>query len=79
MKSHRIIFILIPILGSQLSLLQAAELPKDLRVAEEMIRDGLARDAVTRLRGWLQKNASSPQPEAQVLLAEALQIGRAHV
>ena len=71
MKFHLIIFILIPILGSQLSL-QAAELPKDLRVAEEMIRDGLARDAVTRLRGWLQKNASSPQPEAQVLLAEAL-------
>ena len=71
MKFHLIIFILIPILGSQLSL-QAAELPKDLRVAEEMIRDGLPRDAVTRLRGWLQKNASSPQPEAQVLLAEAL-------
>ena len=73
MKFNRIILIsiLIPILGSQLSL-HAAELPKDLRVAEEMIRDGLARDAVTRLRGWLQKNSSVPQPEAQVLLAEAL-------
>ncbi|NDA09582.1 MAG: hypothetical protein EBZ07_01870 [Verrucomicrobia bacterium] len=52
--------------------IQASEFPKDLRVAEEMIRDGLAHDAVARIRGWLQKNSSSPQPEAQVLLAEAL-------
>ena len=77
MKSYRppVIFILIlifiPIPGTQLWL-QAAELPKDLRVAEEMIRDGLARDAVKRIRSWLQKNTPPPQPEAQVLLAEAL-------
>ena len=67
----RCLFILI-LLSDLLPSLHAAELPKDLRVAEEMIRDGLARDAVTRIRGWLQKNSSSPQPEAQVLLAEAL-------
>ncbi|NBS53965.1 hypothetical protein EBT23_00070 [bacterium] len=64
-----LLLILIPVSFFKL---QAAELPKDLRVAEEMIRDGLAHDAVPRLRGWLQKNAASPQPEAQVLLAEAL-------
>jgi TolA-binding protein len=71
MKFIRCLFILI-LLSDPLPSLHAAELPKDLRVAEEMIRDGLARDAVTRIRGWLQKNSSSPQPEAQVLLAEAL-------
>ena len=71
MKSARPILILILILGSPFQL-HSAELPKDLRVAEEMIRDGLARDAVARIRGWLQKNNASPQPEAQVLLAEAL-------
>jgi len=66
-----LILILIFIPGSP-SRLPAAELPKDLRVAEEMIRDGLARDAVKRIRSWLQKNTPPPQPEAQVLLAEAL-------
>ncbi|NCY15425.1 MAG: hypothetical protein EBX39_01430, partial [Actinobacteria bacterium] len=71
MKFTRFLFILI-LLSDALPSLHAAELPKDLRVAEEMIRDGLARDAVTRIRGWLQKNSSSPQPEAQVLLSEAL-------
>jgi len=69
MKFARLILILI--LGSLLQL-HSAELPKDLRVAEEMIRDGLARDAVARIRGWLQKSGPSPQPEAQVLLSEAL-------
>ena len=54
------------------SRVEAADLPKDLRVAEEMIRDGLARDAAKRIRSWIQKNSASPQPEAQVLLAEAL-------
>lgn len=73
MMARRSIFIFIFILISGPSpRLQAGELPKDLRVAEEMIRDGLARDAVIRIRGWLQKNSSTPQPEAQVLLAEAL-------
>lgn len=55
-----------------LPLLQGGEAPKDLRIAEEMIRDGLARDAVNRIRSWLQKNNGGAQPEAQVLLAEAL-------
>ena len=73
MMARRSIFIFLFILISGPSpRLQAGELPKDLRVAEEMIRDGLARDAVSRIRGWLQKNSSIPQPEAQVLLAEAL-------
>jgi len=73
MKLGPFIFILILILLTDGPLqLQASELPKDLRVAEEMIRDGLARDAIPRIRGWLQKNNASPQPEAQVLLAEAL-------
>ncbi|MEY5063328.1 MAG: hypothetical protein RLZZ112_1292, partial [Verrucomicrobiota bacterium] len=68
-----LILILILILApSSQPWLQAAELPKDLRVAEEMIRDGLARDAVKRIRTWLQKNTPPPQPEAQVLLSEAL-------
>jgi len=49
-----------------------AELPKELRVAEEMMKDGLGRDAATRIKDWLQKNNSSPQPLAQVMLAEAL-------
>ena len=71
MKFTRPVLILLLGLGA-LFQLPAAELPKDLRVAEEMIRDGLARDAVARIRGWLQKNGSAPQPEAQVLLAEAL-------
>ena len=55
-------------------LLQAAttEQPKELRTAEEMIQDGLGKDAVTRIRAWLQKNNGSPQPYAQLLLAEAL-------
>ena len=68
MKSRPFIFIFIFIfISDSFSGLQASELPKDLRVAEEMIRDGLAHDAVARIRGWLQKNSSSPQPEAQVL------------
>ena len=66
-----LILILILVPGSP-SWLRAAELPKDLQVAEEMIRDGLARDAVKRIRNWIQKNSSAPQPEAQVLLSEAL-------
>jgi len=49
-----------------------AELPKDLRVASEMMQDGLGRDAASRIRTWLEKNSSTPQPEAQLLLAEAL-------
>jgi len=49
-----------------------AEIPKELRVAEEMMKDGLGRDAATRIQDWLQKNNSSPQPLAQVMLAEAL-------
>ena len=55
-------------------LLHAAttEQPKELRTAEEMIRDGLGKDAATRIRAWLQKNSGSPQPYAQLLLAEAL-------
>lgn len=36
------------------------ELPKELRVAEEMMKDGLGRDAATRIQDWLQKNNSSP-------------------
>ena len=48
------------------------ELPKDLRVAQEMMQDGLGRDAASRIRGWLEKNSATPQPEAQLLLAEAL-------
>ena len=49
-----------------------AELPKDLRVAQEMMQDGLGRDAASRIRGWLEKNSATPQPEAQLLLSEAL-------
>ncbi|NBT91005.1 MAG: hypothetical protein EBT50_09320, partial [Verrucomicrobia bacterium] len=49
-----------------------AEQPKELRTAEEMIQDGLGKDAATRIRAWLQKNNASPQPYAQLLLAEAL-------
>jgi TolA-binding protein len=49
-----------------------AELPKDLRIATEMIQDGLGRDAASRISAWLEKNSSTPQPEAQLLLAEAL-------
>ena len=72
-RPPNLILILILILApSSQPWLPAAELPKDLQVAEEMIRDGLARDAVKRIRGWLQKNAPPAQPEAQVLLAEAL-------
>ena len=52
--------------------LASSELPKDLRTAEEMIQDGLGRDAANRIRSWLQKNGTSPQPEAQLLLAQAL-------
>jgi TolA-binding protein len=37
-----------------------------------MMKDGLGRDAATRIQDWLQKNNSSPQPLAQVMLAEAL-------
>jgi TolA-binding protein len=48
------------------------EPPKELRVAEEMMKDGLGRDAAKRIQDWLQKNNSSPQPLAQVMLAEAL-------
>ena len=48
------------------------EIPKELRVAEEMMKDGLGRDAATRIQDWLQKNNFSPQPLAQVMLAEAL-------
>jgi len=48
------------------------EFPKDLRVATEMMQDGLGRDAASRIRNWLEKNNSTPQPEAQLLLAEAL-------
>ena len=60
------------------SLLVAApsEQPKELRTAEEMIQDGLGRDAATRIRAWLQKNNGTPQPFAQVLLAEALLMDR---
>jgi len=50
----------------------AAELPKELRTAEVMIQDGLGRDAIPRLRTYLTKNNSAPQPYAQLLLAEAL-------
>ena len=46
--------------------------PKELRTAEEMIQDGLGKDAATRIRAWLQKNNGSPQSYAQLLLAEAL-------
>ena len=49
-----------------------AELPKELRTAEVMIQDGLGRDAIPRLRTYLTKNNSTPQPYAQLLLAEAL-------
>ena len=49
-----------------------SEQPKELRTAEEMIQDGLGKDAATRIRAWLQKNNGSPQPYAQLLLAEAL-------
>lgn len=75
MKPRRLSLVLLAIHGLGLLCpqgLQSTELPKDLRVAEEMIRDGLPRDAVKRLRAWLQKNSPPPQPEAQVLLAEAL-------
>ena len=49
-----------------------AELPKEIRTAEAMIQDGLGRDAVVRLRTYLTKNSSTPQPYAQLLLSEAL-------
>jgi TolA-binding protein len=62
-----LILVLVPSSGTP-----AADFPKDLQVAEEMIRDGLAHDAVQRLRSWLQKNTPPPQPAAQLLLAEAL-------
>ena len=68
----RILLFLLILFSAPFSRLPAAELPKDLRVAEEMIRDGLARDAAIRIRSWLQKNQGSPHPEAQLLLAEAL-------
>ena len=71
-QSNLILTLILILAPSSQPWLQAAELPKDLRVAEEMIRDGLARDAVKRIRTWLQKNTPPPQPEAQVLLSEAL-------
>ena len=71
-QSNLILILILILAPSSQPWLQAAELPKDLRVAEEMIRDGLARDAVKRIRTWLQKNTPPPQPEAQVLLSEAL-------
>ena len=71
-QSNLILVLILILAPSSQPWLQAAELPKDLRVAEEMIRDGLARDAVKRIRSWLQKNTPPPQPEAQVLLSEAL-------
>ena len=65
--------LLISLLLFHLTLFSAtAELPKDLRVASEMMQDGLGRDAASRIRTWLEKNSSTPQPEAQLLLAEAL-------
>ena len=73
MKFPSFFFLLILIfVSTSPSRLEASELPKDLRVAEEMVRDGLARDAVNRIRGWIQKNGATALPEAQVLLAEAL-------
>lgn len=48
-----------------------AELPKELRVAEEMMKDGLGRNAASRIQDWLQKNSTTPQPLAQLMLAEA--------
>lgn len=65
--------LLVSLLLFHLTLFAAtAELPKDLRVATEMIQDGLGRDAASRISAWLEKNSSTPQPEAQLLLAEAL-------
>jgi len=65
--------LLISLLFFHLTLFAAtAELPKDLRIATEMIQDGLGRDAASRISAWLEKNSSTPQPEAQLLLAEAL-------
>lgn len=73
MRPLRFLLILLLVAGPVTSAnLRAAELPKDLLIAEEMIRDGLARDAVKRIRAWLQKNTPPPQLEGQVLLAEAL-------
>ena len=64
---------LVSLLFFHLTLFSAtAELPKDLRIATEMIQDGLGRDAASRISAWLEKNSSTPQPEAQLLLAEAL-------
>jgi len=71
-KPNFILILILILISGCPSGLRAGELPKDLRVAEEMIRDGLPRDAVNRIRGWLQKNSPPPQPEAQILLAEAL-------
>jgi len=65
--------LLVSLLLFHLTLFAAtAELPKDLRIATEMIQDGLGRDAASRISAWLEKNSSTPQPEAQLLLAEAL-------
>ena len=65
--------LLVSLLFFHLTLFAAtAELPKDLRIATEMIQDGLGRDAASRISAWLEKNSSTPQPEAQLLLAEAL-------
>lgn len=36
------------------------ELPKELRVAEEMMKDGLGRDAATRIQDWLQRITPPP-------------------
>ena len=64
---------LLPLLTLPLLLSAApAELPKEIRTAEAMIQDGLGRDAVARLRAYLAKNTSTPQPYAQLLLSEAL-------
>lgn len=42
------------------------ELPKDLRVAQEMMQDGLGRDAAARIRGWLEKTVPllNPRPSS---------------
>jgi predicted negative regulator of RcsB-dependent stress response len=66
------VFFAFLLLFSTWKALASSELPKDLRTAEEMIQDGLGRDAANRIRSWLQKNGSSPQPEAQLRLAQAL-------
>ena len=55
---------LVSLLLFHLTLFSAtAELPKDLRIATEMIQDGLGRDAASRISAWLEKTAAHLNPK----------------